>query len=251
MGFFFVRPEMLAEKRTSGVLSHTRQHVAQRTGVSERGQRFYSPEMGRWLSRDPIGERGGVNVQTFCSANPVNRKDPLGLDARVSVQGNNVLVELPVAIRTAIYPFGLPRELADAINNFKKVVETKWSGCFGRYNVTARVVPVTDDRLYNDVSISTGTGLGDLGAEVFDGRHAYLHTRDSANTVAHEAGHLMGIDDYYPNKNNNFTPMPPEMQKNIMACSGEWAVEEVDFDLILAARSSDGTVRGIHLRPRQ
>ena len=37
------------------------------------------PSPGRWLSRDPIGERGGPNIYGFIRNNPENRIDYLGL----------------------------------------------------------------------------------------------------------------------------------------------------------------------------
>jgi hypothetical protein len=40
---------------------------------------MYSPELGRWLSRDPIGEIGGLNLYVFCSNNATNLFDVLGL----------------------------------------------------------------------------------------------------------------------------------------------------------------------------
>jgi len=43
------------------------------------GQRFYSPGMGRWLSRDPIEERGGVNLYTFVKNRASELFDPTGL----------------------------------------------------------------------------------------------------------------------------------------------------------------------------
>jgi hypothetical protein len=39
----------------------------------------YDPRLGRWLSRDPIGEAGGFNLYAYCGNDPVNRHDPLGL----------------------------------------------------------------------------------------------------------------------------------------------------------------------------
>ncbi len=40
--------------------------------------RWYHAETGRWLSKDPIGIRGGLNQYVFVSNNPVNRLDPDG-----------------------------------------------------------------------------------------------------------------------------------------------------------------------------
>lgn len=50
------------------------------TGLYYFGHRFYDPEAGRWLSRDPIEESGGVNLYGFVGNNGVNRWDYLGLD---------------------------------------------------------------------------------------------------------------------------------------------------------------------------
>jgi RHS repeat-associated protein len=41
--------------------------------------RAYSAEFGRWLSRDPIGEAGGINLYGYVFNNPVNLWDPWGL----------------------------------------------------------------------------------------------------------------------------------------------------------------------------
>jgi len=52
------------------------------------GCRHYAPKLGCWLSRDPIGERGGENVYLFIYNNPVDGFDYLGttsvkIDARI------------------------------------------------------------------------------------------------------------------------------------------------------------------------
>jgi RHS repeat-associated protein len=42
------------------------------------GYRFYAPEHGRWINRDPIGEEGGVLLYGFVNQNPVNYFDSDG-----------------------------------------------------------------------------------------------------------------------------------------------------------------------------
>jgi len=39
---------------------------------------FYNPQTGRWLSRDPIGEIGGLNLYGFVGNDPLMRADPDG-----------------------------------------------------------------------------------------------------------------------------------------------------------------------------
>ena len=43
--------------------------------------RTYDPETGRWPSRDPIGENGGINLYGYVDNDPVTWMDPLGLAA--------------------------------------------------------------------------------------------------------------------------------------------------------------------------
>jgi RHS repeat-associated protein len=48
------------------------------TGLLYYGYRYYSPETGRWLSRDPVEEQGGANLYGFNNNDPANEIDPLG-----------------------------------------------------------------------------------------------------------------------------------------------------------------------------
>jgi RHS repeat-associated protein len=42
------------------------------------GYRYYNPGTGRWLSRDPIEEKGGINLYGFVGNDPISRIDVLG-----------------------------------------------------------------------------------------------------------------------------------------------------------------------------
>ncbi|MEW6428278.1 MAG: RHS repeat-associated core domain-containing protein [Thermodesulfobacteriota bacterium] len=46
--------------------------------------RFYSPVLGRFISRDPSGYNDGMNLYEYAHSNPVNFTDPLGLAAQPS-----------------------------------------------------------------------------------------------------------------------------------------------------------------------
>ncbi len=48
------------------------------------GHRFYNPETGRWLNRDPMEERGGLNLYEYANNSPVNYVDMLGLYAELT-----------------------------------------------------------------------------------------------------------------------------------------------------------------------
>ena len=48
------------------------------TGLVYYNYRYYSPELGRWISRDPIEEEGGVNLYAMVGNNPVNYWDLYG-----------------------------------------------------------------------------------------------------------------------------------------------------------------------------
>jgi RHS repeat-associated protein len=43
------------------------------------GYRYYDPTTTKWLTLDPLGEEGGVNLTAYCRNDPANTVDPLGL----------------------------------------------------------------------------------------------------------------------------------------------------------------------------
>jgi RHS repeat-associated protein len=49
------------------------------------GYRYYSPELGRWVNRDPIGERGGLNIYGVVGNSSVNRQDFLGMTQVIEI----------------------------------------------------------------------------------------------------------------------------------------------------------------------
>ena len=53
------------------------------TGTMYYNYRDYNPTDGRWLTRDPIGERGGHNLYGFSRVNPIMFTDQRGLNVSI------------------------------------------------------------------------------------------------------------------------------------------------------------------------
>jgi RHS repeat-associated protein len=54
-------------------------HWTHKSGLVLTLYRAYDPNIGRWLSEDPIGLKGGINYYHYGNNNPINIYDPLGL----------------------------------------------------------------------------------------------------------------------------------------------------------------------------
>jgi RHS repeat-associated protein len=61
--------------------TYTAREYDNETGLYFYRARYYDPRAGRFITRDPIGFKGGINFYTYAWNNPVNWTDPLGLKA--------------------------------------------------------------------------------------------------------------------------------------------------------------------------
>jgi RHS repeat-associated protein len=66
-----------------------------KSGLDMAVYRFYDPDLGRWISRDPIGENGGINLFGYVENNSINLWDPDGLDPQSVGGGWNRFVVNP------------------------------------------------------------------------------------------------------------------------------------------------------------
>ena len=107
------------------------------SGLNFYGYRYYDGGTGRWISADPIGQRGGANLYGFIGNNSLNRIDPDGHDI-VSVDihsGGNSEVE-------SMYPATWANVLEDDYKSYAIGPQLgflggyhQWPGMFGS-NVT-------------------------------------------------------------------------------------------------------------------
>ncbi|MCU8505063.1 RHS repeat protein [Vibrio vulnificus] len=64
------------------------------SGLVYFGYRFYMPNLGRWLNRDPLQEQGGINLYAYVNGDPLGYVDP---DGRFAVVMFHPAVAIPVS----------------------------------------------------------------------------------------------------------------------------------------------------------
>jgi len=105
------------------------------SGLSLALFRAYNSETGRCLSRDPIGETGGLNLYGYVGANPINMIDPAGLfrcleeEQGLSQEGG--LSQLGDFI------------VGDAIDAVKEQLEKQFLNQFAQWNAFQQLMKVT------------------------------------------------------------------------------------------------------------
>jgi hypothetical protein len=75
---------------------------------------FYDPNPGRWINRDPIQESGGVNLYGYVGNNPIDRRDPFGLELGYCYMADGRML-----------PPGEPEHLGNAMESW-----TVTAGCY-------------------------------------------------------------------------------------------------------------------------
>ena len=71
-------PSARPSARIEQPLRYPGQYEDESTGLHYNTFRYYDPELGRFISQDPIGLAGGDNLYGY-APNPTGWMDPLGL----------------------------------------------------------------------------------------------------------------------------------------------------------------------------
>jgi RHS repeat-associated protein len=87
-----------------GRFGYTGQMWLPQVGLYHFKARAYSPWLGRFMQPDPIREGGGINLYAYAANDPINLRDPLGLQSTVSdiiVIGRNPLASVNATLQAA------------------------------------------------------------------------------------------------------------------------------------------------------
>lgn len=131
------------------------------TGLTNFRMRWYDPGTGRWLSKDPIGLNGGMNLYAMCEADCLNHIDPTGTAIWVGTRWGvhqNINVGDPNG-KYSSYSFGVDDEMSSA--GFRSLWPWNEAGVVYHDNPPSSVD--------NDLCISTTKEQDEFAKDFLDG----------------------------------------------------------------------------------
>jgi RHS repeat-associated protein len=118
------------------------------SGLMNYGFRYYTPYLGRWTCKDPIKERGGINLYEIAANAPINGVDYLGL---LYPPGTNWFPYMPPPdprdprFKPQPTP-GCPDATPPVITNIRKVGTSDVQVCCKDGKVIGVIAKLTDER---------------------------------------------------------------------------------------------------------
>ncbi len=79
----YLRDDLLSSRSVQQPLRYMARELDPITGLYHVRNRWYDPVANRFVSEDPIGLAGGINLYAYALNSPTNLRDPMGLDPTV------------------------------------------------------------------------------------------------------------------------------------------------------------------------
>ena len=133
------------------------------TGLTKFGARWYDPEVGRWISKEPLGFAGSMNFYTYAGNDPVNYIDVNGLFSFLT----------PQQLDTAQY-----RDMKNEYLRFQAYILKNFSTRMNlnkgfRFDIYKKLFGVSRDKILE--AITPGSGPLISMTERKDSRGTYLN----------------------------------------------------------------------------
>jgi RHS repeat-associated protein len=115
------------------------------TGYLYYNYRPYDTKTGRWLSRDPIGERGGENLYGFVGNNAIGKWDVLGFAPGVFVRPNHITIFAGHGLSNRAFvhePYSGDDELKDSDNIGKSFNDPDMVPAYANVSETAAAATI-------------------------------------------------------------------------------------------------------------
>lgn len=201
------------------------------TGLIEYLLRQYNPQNGRWTSRDPIAEAGGLNLYSFIGNDTMNFIDILGLQQGTFVGKRTHKIVKSESDKGCSITLTVNIELTFHKKNVdkKKIIQNMKDTAYNLYNRKGKngkenhfkvdncctlkfdinpyeapakgihlSLPRGYDQKKNKISLTEGV-LSHVNTHATASSDGRWDINDSNEVFAHEIGHLLGAEDHYPN----------------------------------------------------
>lgn len=207
-------------------------------GLDYMHARYYSYELGRFLSVDPVQGKVGLsqswNRYAYVMNSPTQLVDPTGQNSEVTCDDSSNVCT--VKVRSQIIRDPKSEDQVAAANDFQRSSENYWNsrtamgpnGETIKFDVKFKQVnPGAEDKTKDALTVVEGAGRSNvimtLNANDPAARpdRGTIYTQDSTNNPSgmegvapHETGHLIGLRDMY--YNGEVVPYVPGANGNIM-----------------------------------
>jgi RHS repeat-associated protein len=180
------------------------------TGLYYYGYRYYDPLTGRWPSRDPIGERGGVNLYGFLNNSSITGFDHLGQQIFGEQKGDCYHVSMKFKIVAPVNGSAeLRKLLIDDIDSLGKMLTKQlnevFSGkecCCIRFAIKLTQATSLESLLESDNGINVEESTGSEGeVDSIEGKNIESISSTgllNGRTFPHEVGHLLNLRHPHP-----------------------------------------------------
>lgn len=186
--------------------------------------RCYSPALGRFISKDPIGFNGGMNLYRYADNNPMRWVDPMGLSSCSTPEYKTLLLNLiHVYNGTSVFPydrskiensFNFVNDVSLFLIRDKAVQTNNTMGLIAWNNLNYNAATIeafsafgvsnnSDTEVINIILAETNFGPDLYGlTSPIGGRRALVdwnngqHLGNPVNrswTITHESGHALGL----------------------------------------------------------
>lgn len=238
------------------------------TGLYHFRYRYYSAELGRFVSRDPIGYYDSMNLYSYVFNSPTDFIDPFGLYAQISVSWDAARRKCIVKISLRVW-FSRTKYLDEVQcgetiredhrgKTVKEIIiqeiQAAWTKTLGKYDVRTevdvRAKPPLDEpfveraplAVCNRITISKDKKIHDVKRYRHGRWGKNIVTQKEVHIIGHEAGHLIGHREKYTVIGKGSAKIAREAEKgwegNIMAAEKPFKYEEKNIEEILLHNSA-------------
>ena len=176
----------------------TKSRHAKSVHVTDYQYRYYDPVTGRWPSRDPIEENGGVNLYGFVFNNGIGIVDLLGLE-RTTITDNEPSVSGPPSFFNHAHEGAGTisqsqlDELSQVVSQLRQKKDSKGCKCFDvNYNTEAS----TTNQMFDSVKNNDDTSI------MAHGGRDVANKLTTINGLTGDRNYAVGIRNVAQNKGN-------------------------------------------------